>query len=71
MTEPLSPRQLSVLAALAAGDTVDQAAGRLLVSSSTAKKAIEGARAKLGARSTAHAVALAYEAGILPVGEGR
>ena len=71
MTEPLSPRQLSVLAALAAGDTVDQAAGRLLVSSSTAKKAIEGARFRLGARSTAHAVALAYEAGILPVGEAR
>ena len=71
MTEPLSPRQLSVLSAIAEGDTYGEAARRLLVSSSTVKAALEAARNKLGARSNAHAVALAYEAGILPVGEAR
>ena len=66
--QPLSVRELEVIAALAAGDTVAAIARRRFRSLGTIKGHIALAKEKLGARTAAHAVALAYQCGALTVG---
>lgn len=62
-------RQL--LAQLLGGATLGQAAAQLHISRRTADRRLAAARAKLGARSTAEAVAAAARAGVKPAGSGR
>lgn len=62
----LTDREFRLLAMVAAGCTIDAAAATVHISRSTAKSVLATVRRKLGgARSNAHAVALAYERGIL------
>lgn len=57
----LSYRQLQILAGLARGQSNDEIARSLWVSEHTVKTHVAGVLRKLGARSRAHAVALAYQ----------
>ena len=68
--EPLSPRELEVLALVAAGTTNRQAAGRLFVSEATVKTHLLHVYAKLGVNDRAAAVATAYARGLLGPGPG-
>jgi DNA-binding CsgD family transcriptional regulator len=65
--EALSPREREVLAMLAAGNTVNEIAGDLVLSPLTVRTHIRNAKDKLGARTTAHAVALAIDQRALDV----
>jgi DNA-binding NarL/FixJ family response regulator len=65
---PLSPRELEVLGALAAGLSQDEIGTSFDVSSQTVRTHIQHAMAKLGVHSRRHAVDAALEAGWL--GEG-
>lgn len=55
----LTGRQLDVLGLLARGLTAERVAVLLGISEITVKKHSQDARARLGARNTAHAVAIA------------
>jgi DNA-binding CsgD family transcriptional regulator len=57
--EELSPREKQVLRRIALGDTVPEVADHLGIGYETARRHTKGARAKLGARTTAQAVAIA------------
>ena len=59
----LSGREREVLAALAAGGTGEEVARELLISPDTVRRHVANARAKLHARSRAHAVAEAIRRG--------
>lgn len=61
----LSPRQSQVLACAASGLTVPETAAKLCLAHQTVLLHRGDAREKLGARTTAHAVALALEQGLL------
>lgn len=63
----LSGRERDVLVGLAEGLRIAEIAARHFIAPGTAAKAAQRMYARIGARSQAHAVALAYEAGILPV----
>jgi LuxR family maltose regulon positive regulatory protein len=63
--EPLSERELEVLALVAAGASNAEVAGRLFVSKSTVKTHINNLYRKLGARSRTHALAKARELNLL------
>jgi LuxR family maltose regulon positive regulatory protein len=65
LAEPLSERELEVLALIAAGETNGEIAGKLFVSISTVKTHINNLYRKLGARSRTQAVARARELGLL------
>lgn len=65
MTEALSDRERQVLRLLADGHTVRAIARKLDVDERTIGRRRAGALAKLGARSSAQAVAIAYRTGIL------
>jgi LuxR family maltose regulon positive regulatory protein len=65
LLEPLSGRELEVLALIAAGDSNQEIAGRLFVSTSTVKTHINNLYRKLNARSRIQAVARAREIGLL------
>lgn len=56
---PLTPRELEVLRRLALGDTQGAAAKRLGLSLETVRKHAKKARARLGAKTNAQAVAIA------------
>ena len=62
--EELTPREREVVALIAAGLSNDEIAGRLYVSSSTAKTHATRAMAKLHARDRAQLVVFAYQAGL-------
>ena len=64
LAEPLSERELEVLALIAAGETNGEIAGKLFVSISTVKTHINNLYRKLGARSRTQAVARARELGL-------
>lgn len=66
--EPLSERHLEILARLAAGDGAADIGRALHLAESTVKAHVSGLYRRLGARNAAHAVALAYEQGILKPG---
>jgi DNA-binding CsgD family transcriptional regulator len=63
----LTARETECLTRLAAGDRVDRIAGRLGIAEVTVSLHIRNARAKLGARTSAQAVAAALRAGLLPL----
>jgi len=65
LAEPLSERELEILALIAAGDSNREIASRLFVSASTVKTHINNLYRKLGARSRTQAVARAREMGVL------
>ena len=65
LAEPLSERELEILALIAAGDSNREIASRLFVSASTVKTHINNLYRKLGARSRTQAVARARELGVL------
>ncbi|GAB2616177.1 DNA-binding response regulator [Paractinoplanes abujensis] len=63
--EPLSQRELEVLALIARGNSNKEAAGQLFISEATVKTHLLHAYAKLGVRDRAAAVAVAFERGLL------
>ncbi|MCL2231815.1 MAG: LuxR C-terminal-related transcriptional regulator, partial [Treponema sp.] len=65
---PLSPREMSVLAALSQGLTMEEIAGAESISPNTVKSAIRSVYNKLGALNKADAVRIAVEKGILEKG---
>jgi LuxR family maltose regulon positive regulatory protein len=65
LSEPLSERELEVLALIAAGDSNAKIADKLFVSKSTVKTHINNLYHKLGARSRTQAVSRAREMSLL------
>jgi LuxR family maltose regulon positive regulatory protein len=65
LAEPVSERELEVLALIAAGETNGEIAGKLFVSISTVKTHVNNLYRKLGARSRTQAIARAREMGVL------
>jgi LuxR family transcriptional regulator, maltose regulon positive regulatory protein len=65
ITDPLSERELEVLALVAAGESNAGIAGKLFVSTSTVKTHINNLHRKLGARSRTQALARAREMRLL------
>jgi DNA-binding NarL/FixJ family response regulator len=65
--ETLSPREIEVLALVAAGNSNREIAARLSVTEETAKAHMKHIIAKLGANDRTHAVTLALARGIFPV----
>jgi len=63
----LSPRELSSMTLLAKGMSRGQAAAELSISEHTFRVYVEGARHKLGALNTTHAVARAIKEGLIVV----
>jgi DNA-binding CsgD family transcriptional regulator len=57
----LTQREREVLSLLAEGMTAKQIADRLVVSALTVRTHVRNAKAKLGARTTAHAIAMAQQ----------
>lgn len=62
---PLSPRQDAILLRLADGDTPETIAAELHLAPSTVRAVVDNCRAKLGAKTTAHAISIAHRKGIL------
>ncbi len=65
LPDPLSERELEVLALIASGESNQEIAGKLFVSTSTVKTHINRLYRKLGARSRTQAVARAREINLL------
>jgi DNA-binding NarL/FixJ family response regulator len=63
--EPLSRREIEVLALIALGSTNKEAAKKLFISEATVKTHLLHAYAKLGVKDRAAAVAVAYSRGLL------
>ena len=70
LIEPLTGRELEVLAMLAAGRSNQAIAGELVVTLDTVKKHVSHVLSKLGATNRTEAVALARESGVIPSGPG-
>lgn len=68
--EPLTPRELEVLAAIARGRTNQQIAAELYLSEATVKSHITRILAKLGISDRVQAVIVAYESGLVRPGAG-
>jgi DNA-binding NarL/FixJ family response regulator len=68
--EPLSQRELDVLAMIAEGASNRDAAGRLFISEATVKTHVLHIFAKLGVNDRAAAVAVGYQRGLLPRASG-
>lgn len=66
-TNQLSYRELQVLRLIADGRTTDSIATRLSLSRGTVGNHRESLYRRLGARSEAHAVALGFRSGLLPI----
>jgi DNA-binding NarL/FixJ family response regulator len=67
----LTPRELEVLAMLAAGRSNAEIATDLFVSEATIKTHVSSVLAKLGLRSRIQAVIFAYESGLITPGSPR
>jgi len=65
LPEPLSERELEVLALIASGDSNREIAAKLFVSASTVKTHVNRLYRKLGARSRTQAIAHAREVDLL------
>jgi DNA-binding CsgD family transcriptional regulator len=61
----VTPRELEVLELVAAGMSTREIARRLWVTEETVKTHVRRLHDRLGARTRAHAVAIAYRSGIL------
>jgi DNA-binding CsgD family transcriptional regulator len=68
-TLDLSPQQRTVLTLTAMGMAGPDVARALGVSHETVRMHLKRTRARLGARNTAHAVAIALQAGIIELGD--
>jgi DNA-binding CsgD family transcriptional regulator len=68
MIEPLTERETQTLRLMADGLSAEETGARLYISVPSVRTYRRTAYAKLGARNAPHAVALAYEAGLLKVG---
>ena len=66
--KPLSGREVDVLTLLAMGYSRGQVAQSLTISEHTLRAYVEGARFKLGASNTMHAVARAVSEGLIVMG---
>lgn len=62
---PLTPRQRQVLGLIASGSSTVEIASRLVVQPDTASRHVKDILARLGARSRAHAVAIAFRRGLI------
>lgn len=62
----LTPRMLDFLRAVAAGLTRTETARLLFVEEASVNQRLRMIRRRLGARNSAHLVAIAYEKGLLP-----
>lgn len=62
---PLTPRMRQMLELVAGGASVDAASTALGIAASTGRHTLEGARARLGSRSTAGAIVVAMRRGEL------
>lgn len=67
MRRPLSPEEFDTLALIASGHTDREIAQRLGYAHETVKSRTRRILAKLDAHNRAHAVAVAYRIGLLPV----
>lgn len=67
----LTAREREVVRLVAAGLSDDQVAARLMISPATAKTHVTRALCKLDVRNRAQLVAVAYQVGLLPPGDGR
>jgi DNA-binding NarL/FixJ family response regulator len=65
LVEPLTPRELEVLALLAQGDTNRNIAEKLVISRGTVKRHVENLIRKLGVSDRTQAAVRAYELGII------
>lgn len=65
---PLSHREIEVLNLISEGKTNQEIATLLFLSSETIKSHVRNLLAKLGARSRAHAVSIAFHQGLLTTG---
>ena len=65
----LSARELEVLALVARGATTEEIAAELFVSRNTVRSHVRHIMDKLGARNRAHAVAIAFSAGLISIDE--
>jgi PAS domain S-box-containing protein len=65
--QPLSPRERQVMTLIAAGATGIEISERLRISPETVRNHVRAARGKLGARTRAHAIALAVQRGDLDI----
>lgn len=61
----LTARQVELLAAAAAGETLAETAARLWLAHETVKKHHRDIRTRIGARNVTHAVHLAWQQGLL------
>jgi DNA-binding NarL/FixJ family response regulator len=68
--EPLTPREIEVLALVGKGRSNDEIADELFISVSTAKTHVNRAMMKLGAHDRAQLVVVAYETGLIRPGQG-
>jgi DNA-binding CsgD family transcriptional regulator len=62
----ITEREREILGFVAMGQSVEEIAERLFLSPHTVRTHIRNARMKLGANSRAHAIALAFAAGLFP-----
>ena len=62
----ITEREREILRRVAMGEPVEEIAARLFLSPHTVRTHIRNARLKLGAKSRAHAIALAFGAGLFP-----
>ena len=67
----LTPRERECLRLLAAGESTKRIAFILSISAKTAQHHVANAKAKLGARNSVHAVAIAIERGLLRLSHER
>lgn len=63
--QPLTKRELQVLAGVAHGRTIHEIGSKLYLSESTVRTYMRCARRKLGARNRAHAATIAFVRGLL------
>lgn len=68
--EPLTPREIEVLALVGKGRSNHEIADELFISVSTAKTHVNRAMMKLGAHDRAQLVVVAYETGLIRPGQG-
>jgi DNA-binding CsgD family transcriptional regulator len=68
LTDALSRRELEVLEGLTRGERTEEMALSLHLSTHTVRSHVKSALRKLGARTRAHAVAIAYREGALDLG---
>lgn len=66
MSSDLTPREREVLNLIAEGESYKGVGNALVITQKTVESHLAVIRHKLGARNSAHAVALAARAGVLP-----